>query len=52
MSQHVTCWIKDCLHFWFTKYYSSYQVKKNTTGGACSTYGTGDVHRGFWWGYL
>jgi len=27
-------------------------VKKNERGGACSTYGRGDVRIEFWWGNL
>jgi len=36
----------------FIKYYSGAQVKKNEIGGACSTYGRGDIRTTFWWGNL
>jgi hypothetical protein len=35
-----------------TKYYSGNQMEKNEMGGACGTYGGGEVHTGFWWGDL
>ena len=28
------------------------QIKTNKMGRACSMYGGGEVHRGFWWGTL
>jgi hypothetical protein len=31
------------------KYYSGYQIKKNEMGGACSTYGEGEIHTRVWW---
>jgi hypothetical protein len=35
-----------------TKYYLGYQIENNERGGACSTWGRGEVHNGFWWGNL
>jgi hypothetical protein len=32
--------------------YSGDQIKKNEVGGACSTWGRGEVHTGIWWGDL
>jgi hypothetical protein len=38
--------------FSLPSYYSGAEIKKNEMGGACSTYGEGRRHAGFWWGNL
>jgi hypothetical protein len=34
---------------YLTKYYWSYQIKKNKMGGHVARMGVGEVHTGLWW---